>query len=242
MAKTTASRLMPKLVAELFGTFLLVFGVIGTALFASGVADVGVGYLGIALAVGLTVIVGIYTVGHISGGHFNPAVSLGAAAAGRITWQEAGGYIVAQIVGGAIATSVLFLIALDGPDGFLAAAEKNEFVSNGFDAHSPSGFGLTAVIITELVLTAVFVYVVLGATDRRAVAGFAGLAIGLALTLIHLISIPIDATSVNPARSIATAIYGGGDALAQLWVFILVPAIGGLIAGFSYKPLFDRRA
>lgn len=240
MADSTAPRLMPKLIAEAFGTFLLVFGVIGTALFASGVADVGVGYLGIAFAVGLTVIAGVYTVGHISGGHFNPAVSLGAAAAGRITWREAAGYIVAQIIGGAIATSVLFLIALDGPAGFLAAAEKNEFVSNGFGEHSPSGFGLVAVIITELVLTAVFVYVVLGATDRRAAAGFAGLAIGLALTLIHLISIPIDATSVNPARSIATAIYGGGDALAQLWVFILIPAVGGLIAGYTYKPLFDR--
>lgn len=241
-SRTTTPRLMPKLIAELFGTFLLVFAVAGTALFAAKTPDVGVGYLGIALAIGISVIVGIYAVGHISGGHFNPAISLGAAAAGRITWGDALGYIIAQIVGGIIASSILFAIAADGPTGFLAEAQKSGFAANGYGEHSPGGFGLVAVIIAELVLTAVFIYVVLGSTDRRAPAGFAGLSIGLTLTLIHLISIPISGTSVNPARSIATAIYGGPDALGQLWVFILVPVVGGLIAGFTYKLLFDRKA
>lgn len=244
MATTTAP-LAPRLAAELFGTFLLVFAGIGTVLFTANFQRpdsnlLGVGFLGIAVAFGLTVLVGVYAVGHISGGHFNPAVTLGAAVAGRLPWRDVIGYWLAQLVGGIVGSTLLFAIAAGGPDGMLADLVDSGFASNGFDEHSPGGFGLLSVIIAEVVLTAVFLYVILGATSARAATGFAGLAIGLALTLIHLISLPISGTSVNPARSIATAIYGGGDALGQLWVFILAPLLGGLIAGATYKLLFDR--
>jgi len=224
-----------RLTAEVFGTFLLVFGVIGTALFAS--SDTGL--LGVALAVGITVIGGAYAVGHISGGHFNPAVSIGAAAAGRFAWVDVLPYIAAQIVGGAIATSILLGIRSGAPEGSIAGFDA---VSNGYDAHSPLGFGLVSVLIAELVFTAIFVYVILGVTDRRAPSGFAPLAIGLTLTLVHLVLIPISNASVNPARSIATAIYGGPESLGQLWVFIVAPIAGALIAGFTYTLLFDRKA
>ncbi|MCU1580540.1 MAG: aquaporin [Rhodoglobus sp.] len=233
-----APALPARLIAEVFGTFLLVFGVIGTALFTAS----NTGILGVALAVGLTVIAGAYAVGHISGGHFNPAVTLGAAAAGRFAWKDVLPYFGAQLAGGAIATTVLFAIAAGGPAGFLSDVTKSGFASNGYDAHSPAGFGLVSVIVAEIVLTALFLYVILGVTDRRAPTGFAPLAIGLTLTLIHLVAIPISNASVNPARSIATAIYGGPDALAQLWVFILAPLVGGLIAGVSYRVLFDRKS
>ena len=226
-----------RVTAEIFGTFLLVGGVIGTALFASS----NTGLLGVALAVGLSVIAGAYAVGHISGGHFNPAVTLGAAASGRFAWRDVPYYVIAQIVGGALATTVLFVIASNGPEGFLASALDGGFASNGFGDHSPAGFGLWAVIVTEVVLTAVFLYVILGVTDRRAATGFAPLAIGLTLTLLHLVAIPVSNASFNPARSIATAIYGGGDALIQLWVFIVAPIVGALIAGFTYKVLFDSK-
>ena len=229
---------LPKRVtAELFGTFLLVAGVVGTALFAGN----NVGILGIALAVGLTVVAGAYAVGHISGGHFNPAVTLGAAASGRFAWKDVPYYVLAQIVGGALGTTFIYVLAAGGPDGLLADVTSSGFASNGFGDHSPSGFGLVSAIVAEIVLTAVFLYVILGVTDRRAASGFAPLAIGLTLTLIHLVAIPIDGASVNPARSIASAIYGGPDALGQLWVFIVAPLVGALIAGFTYGRLFDAK-
>lgn len=240
VAETTSPTLTSRLIAELFGTFVLVFGLIGTALFAAGVADVGVGWLGVALAVGITVIICAYAVGHISGGHFNPAVTLGAAAAGRLPWKDAVPYFIAQFIGATLATTVLYAIAAGGPDGLLAKLQDGGFASNGYGEHSPEGFGLVSVIVVEVVLTAIFLYVILGTTHRLAPVGFAPLAIGLTLTLIHLVSIPISNTSVNPARSFATAIFGGGDAMGQLWVFFLAPAVGALIAGFTYKPLFDR--
>ena len=225
--------LAARLTAEMFGTFLLVFGLIATALFSSG----NTGLLGPSLAIGLSVIGGAYAVGHISGGHFNPAVSIGAAAAGRFAWRDVGPYALAQVVGGALATTILLWIRAGGPDDIAGF----DAVSNGFGEHSPGGFSLVAVLIAEVVLTAVFLYVILGVTDRRAPSGFAPLAIGLTLTLIHLASIPISNTSVNPARSIATAVYGGPDALIQLWVFIVAPIVGALIAGFTYRAMFDQR-
>jgi aquaporin Z len=233
------------LIAEGFGTFVLVLGVIGTALFAStfpytgDTNPLGVGLLGVSLAVGLAVIAGAYAFGPISGGHFNPAVTLGLAAAGRFPWRGVVGYIVAQVVGGLVATTLLVLIGLFGPDGWLAKAQDGGFASNGFGAHSPGGFGLGAAIIVELLFTALFVIVILGVTHSTRGTRFAGLAIGLTLTLIHLVTIPVDNTSVNPARSIATAIYGGVDALSQLWVFIVFPIVGALIAGVAYRALFD---
>ncbi|MBX3092609.1 MAG: aquaporin Z [Cryobacterium sp.] len=236
-SKATTPSLAARLIAECFGTFLLVFGVIGTALFASS----NTGYLGIALAVGLTVVAGIYMVGNISGGHFNPAVSVGAATAGRLAWRDLAPYILSQILGGAIATSILVAIAAGGKAGYLAGLQDSGFASNGFGEHSPGGFGLVSVIIAEIVLTAIFVWVILGVTGPRGNASLAPLAIGLTLTFIHLISIPISNTSVNPARSIATAIYGGPDALIQLWVFLVAPVVGALIAGATYKYLFERK-
>lgn len=228
--------LLTRLIAEAVGTFLLVFGLIGTALFSSG----DTGLLGVSLAVGLAVLAGAYAFGHISGAHFNPAVTVGLALAKRIGWGDVAPYVGAQVVGGIVASSLLFAIATGGPDGFLAGAQENGFASNGFGDHSPGGFGLLSVILAEVILTALFVYVILSVTDRRATAGFAPLAIGLTLTLIHLVSIPISNTSVNPARSIATAIFGGTDALAQLVVFIVAPVVGAVIAGATYAILFDR--
>jgi len=225
-----------RIAAEIFGTFTLVFGLVGTALFASG----NVGWLGVSFAIGITVIGAAYAVGHISGGHFNPAVTIGAAAAGRFSWVDVPAYVGAQILGGLIGTTLIFAIAADGPTGFLAEVQAAGFASNGWGEHSPGGFGIVAVSLTELILTAVFVLIILGVTDRRAPSGFAPLAIGLSLALIHLVSIPVSNTSVNPARSIATAVYGGGGALGQLWLFIVVPLLGALIAGFAYGPLFER--
>jgi len=225
-----------RIAAEIFGTFTLVFGLVGTALFASA----NVGWLGVSLAIGITVIGAAYAVGHISGGHFNPAVTIGAAAAGRFAWADVPAYVGAQIIGGLLGTTIIFAIAADGPAGFLADAQAAGFASNGWGEHSPGGFGIVAVAITELVLTALFVLIILGVTDRRAPSGFAPLAIGLSLALIHLVSIPVSNTSVNPARSIATAVYGGAENLGQLWLFIVVPLPGALIAGFAYGPLFER--
>ena len=231
------SSLAQRVTAEMFGTFLLVGGVIGTALFSSG----NTGILGVALAVGLAVIGGAYAVGDISGGHFNPAVTLGAAASGRFAWRDVPYYVLAQIIGGALATTVLFVIATNGPAGALQGFIDGGFASNGFGEHSPGGFSLVAVIVAEVVLTAVFLYVILGVTDRRAASGFAPLTIGLTLSVLHLIAIPISNASFNPARSIATAIFGGTDALIQLWVFIVAPIVGALIAGFTYGALFDAK-
>ncbi|QLQ11865.1 MAG: aquaporin Z [Nocardioidaceae bacterium] len=219
-----------RLSAEFLGTFVLVFGGCGTAVLASH----NVGWLGVALAFGLTVLVMAYAVGHISGGHFNPAVTLGLAAAKRFEWKDVGSYIVTQVIAAIAAAAVLFAIA-SGKDGFKAS---DGFASNGYGDRSPDGYTLAAVLIIELVLTAIFLYVILGTTDTRAPKGFAPLGIGLSLTLIHLISIPVSNTSVNPARSIGPALFAGGDAIAQLWLFILIPAAGGLIAGATYAMLF----
>ncbi|WP_431778348.1 aquaporin [Microbacterium aurantiacum] len=236
-AATTPST-ATKLVAEALGTFLLVFGAIGTALVAGEV----VGVLGIALAFGLTILAGIYAWGPISGGHFNPAVTVGLAAAGRFAWKDAPGYIIAQIIGGALGTTLIVLIGLFGPEGWLTAAQDGGFASNGFGGASPGGFGLGAAIIAEILFTAIFVLIILGVTHpQRGTAGFAGIAIGLTLTLIHLASIPIDNTSVNPARSIATALYGGGEALLQLWVFLVFPIVGALVAGLLHRALFEPK-
>lgn len=239
---STAARLS----AEVLGTFILVFGGAGTAIFAANFPapednSLGVGLLGVALAFGLSVLAGAYAVGHLSGGHFNPAVTVGLAVGRQFAWRDAAGYIIAQIVGGALASTLLFAIAAGGPEGFLQNAQESGFAANGFGEHSPGGFGLGAAILAEVILTAVFLFVILGVTDRRASAGFAGLTIGLTLTLIHLVSIPVTNTSVNPARSIATAIYAGGWAWAQLWVFILAPLVGAAVAGVVHRLLFAER-
>jgi aquaporin Z len=247
-AQEVSPSLAARLGAEVLGTFILVFGGAGTAIFAANFPyqdgnPLGVGFVGVALAFGLTVLAGAYAVGHISGGHFNPAVTIGLAVGRQFEWKDTVGYIVAQIVGGALASTLLFAIAAGGPDGFLQNAQDAGFAANGFGEHSPGGFGLVSAILAEVILTAVFLFVILGVTDRRASAGFAGLTIGLTLTLIHLISIPITNTSVNPARSIATAIYagGGGWAWGQLWVFILAPIVGAAIAGLVHYALFASR-
>jgi len=216
-----------KLGAEALGTFWLVLGGCGTAVLAGK----DVTNLGIALAFGLTVLTGAYAFGHISGGHFNPAVTIGLAAAKRFSWSEVLGYILAQLVGATVAAAVLYVIA-SGQSGFDAHASG--FASNGYGDRSPGGYSLLAALITEIVLTAFFLYVILGASAKRAAVGFSGLSIGLALTLIHLISIPIDNTSVNPARSIGVAWFAGGHALGQVWLFIVAPIIGAVIAGVTH--------
>lgn len=222
-----------KAAAELLGTFVLVFGGCGTAVLAGH----EVGWLGVALAFGLTVLAMAYAVGHVSGGHFNPAVTVGAALAGRITWKETPVYFVSQLAGGIVAGSALLLVA-SGRDGFDAV--ESGFASNGFDERSPMGYSLLAALVIEVLLTAVFLWVILGVTDVRAPKGFAPLAIGLALTLIHLISIPVTNTSVNPARSIGVGLFAGADAIEQLWLFILAPLAGAAIAGLSYRVLLDN--
>jgi aquaporin Z len=220
---------MRKLAAELLGTFWLVLGGCGSAVLAAGVPDVGIGYLGVALAFGLTVLTGAYAFGHISGGHFNPAVTVGLFTAGRFPAKDVLPYVVAQVVGGIIAGAVLFEIA-SGSAGF--SAEASGFASNGYGDHSPQHFSMNAALITEIVMTFMFLVVILGATSYTEPAGFAPIAIGLCLTLIHLISIPVTNTSVNPARSTAVAIFQGSWALQQLWLFWLAPIVGGALAGF----------
>ncbi|WFQ78211.1 aquaporin Z [Xenorhabdus sp. SF857] len=226
-----------KLSAEFLGTFWLVFGGCGSAVLAAAFPQLGIGFVGVSLAFGLTVVTMAYAVGHISGGHFNPAVTLGLFAGGRISAKDVIPYIIAQVIGGIAAAAVLYLIA-SGKSGFDATASG--FASNGYGEHSPGGFSLQAAIIIELVLTGFFLIVILGATDKNAPAGFAPLAIGLALTLIHLISIPVTNTSVNPARSTAVAIFQGTWALEQLWVFWLIPLIGGAIGGLIYRTLLQK--
>ena len=219
-----------KLLAELIGTFWLVLGGCGSAVLALNVPDIGIGLVGVALAFGLTVLTMAYAVGHISGGHFNPAVSVGLFVAGRFPAKELAPYIVAQVVGAVAAGGILYLIASGAP-GF----ELDRFASNGYGEHSPGGYSLFASALTEIVMTLMFLVVILGATDRRAPPGFAPIAIGLALTLIHLITIPVTATSVNPARSTGVAVYVGGWAVAQLWLFWLAPIVGGALGAFVYR-------
>lgn len=229
---------MKKLFAEFFGTFWLVFGGCGSAVLAAAYPELGIGFAGVSLAFGLTVLTMAYAVGHISGGHFNPAVTLGLVAGGRFQAKDAISYIIAQVVGGIVGAAVLYAIA-SGKAGFDAVASG--FASNGFGEHSPNGFSLTAVVIAEIVLTAFFLIIIHGATDKRAPAGFAPIAIGLALTLIHLISIPVSNTSVNPARSTAVALFQGGWAVEQLWVFWLAPIVGGILGGVIYRSLLETK-
>lgn len=222
--------------AEFFGTFWLVLGGCGSAVLAAAFPELGIGFVGVALAFGLTVLTMAYAVGHISGAHFNPAVTAGLWVSGRIPARNVIPYIVAQVIGGIVGAGVLYLIA-SGKTGF--DASLTGFASNGFSEHSPGGFSFAACAIAEVVLTAFFLLVILGTTDRYASAGFAPLAIGLALTLIHLISIPVTNTSVNPARSTAVAIFQGTWALQQLWVFWVMPLVGGLIGGLIYRVLLS---
>jgi aquaporin Z len=227
----------PKLISEFLGTFWLVLGGCGSAVLAAAFPAMGIGFVGVSLAFGLTVLTGAYTLGPISGGHFNPAVSVGLWAGGRFPGRHLLPYIAAQVVGAIVAAGVLYLIA-SGKSGFDVSAG---FASNGYGAHSPGGYSLTAAVITEVVMTFMFVIIILGATHQRAPVGFAGIAIGLALTLIHLISIPVTNTSVNPARSTGPAVFVGGWALAQLWVFWIVPIVGALAAGGLYRSVLEFR-
>lgn len=236
-----------KFCAELLGTFWLVFGGVGSALYAAGVPEVGIGWLGVSLAFGLTVVTMAYGIGHISGAHLNPAVTLGAFAAGRIHIKDVVPYIIAQLLGGVIAGFTLWFIA-SGKTEFAEACLAGGFASNGFGEHSPEKFNMVSVFVAEALLTFVFLMVILGSTDRRAPAGFAGLAIGLCLTLIHMISIPISNCSVNPARSLGTALVAmvKGDEVSwpmeQLWVFCAAPVAGAVIAGVVYLALFHPGA
>ena len=222
---------MNKYIAEFLGTFWLVLGGCGSAVLAAAFPDVGIGLLGVSLAFGLTVVTMAYAIGHISGCHLNPAVSIGLFVGGRFPAGQLLPYIVSQVLGGIAAGGVLYLIA-SGSAGFDVSAG---FASNGYDAHSPGGYSLTSVLVCEIVMTAMFLLIILGATDSRAPQGFAPLAIGLTLCLIHLISIPVSNTSVNPARSTAVAVYVGDWATAQLWLFWVAPIIGAAIGAFLYR-------
>lgn len=223
--------LSKKLLAEFFGTFWLVLGGCGSAVLAAAFPDVGIGLLGVSLAFGLTVLTMAYAIGHISGCHLNPAVSVGLWLGGRFSSAELGPYIIAQVIGGIAGGAVLYAIASGSADFSLAGG----FASNGFGDHSPGGYSMTAAIVCEVVMTMMFLMVIMGATDNRAPAGFAPIAIGLCLTLIHLISIPVTNTSVNPARSTGVAVFVGDWAVAQLWLFWVMPIIGGALGGLIYK-------
>jgi aquaporin Z len=221
-----------RLAAETFGTFWLVFGGCGSAVLAAGFPGLGIGFVGVALAFGLTVLTMAYAIGHISGCHLNPAVTLGLVAGGRFPAKDALPYILVQVVGAVLAAGVLYVIA-SGQAGFDATA--GGFASNGFGEHSPGQYSMAAAIVAELTLTFAFLFIIMGATDARAPAGFAPLAIGLGLTLIHLIGIPVTNLSVNPARSTGPAIFQGGWALGQLWLFWVVPVIGGVLGAVAYR-------
>lgn len=218
--------------AEFIGTLWLTLGGCGAAVLAAAFPGVGIGLVGVSLAFGLTVVTGAYALGPISGGHFNPAVSVGLAMGGRFAWKDLPGYVMAQVLGAIAGAGILYVIATGK-----AGAEIGGFASNGFDAHSPGGYSLVAALVTEVVMTAVFLIVILGATAKRAAAGFAGLAIGLCLTLIHLVSIPVTNTSVNPARSTGPALFGPSVALDQLWLFWVAPIAGAIIGAVIYKAL-----
>ncbi|MEZ8124387.1 aquaporin Z [Vibrio splendidus] len=223
---------MNRYIAEMFGTFWLVLGGCGSAVLAAAFPDVGIGLLGVSLAFGLTVLTMAFAIGHISGCHLNPAVTIGLWSGGRFDGKDVAPYIIAQVIGGIIAGGVLFVIA-SGQAGFDAAASG--FASNGYGEHSPGGYSLTAALVCEVVMTMVFLFVIMGATDSKAPAGFAPIAIGLCLTLIHLISIPVTNTSVNPARSTGVAVFVGDWAVSQLWLFWIAPIIGAVIGAAIYK-------
>ena len=228
---------MKQLAAEFFGTFWLVLGGCGSAVLAAGFPELGIGFVGVSLAFGLTVLTMAYAIGHISGCHLNPAVSIGLWAGGRFEAGKLPGYIIAQVLGAVAAGGVLYLIA-SGKSDFAAGG----FASNGFGEHSPGGYSMTSALVCEVVMTAMFLIVILGATDRRAPAGFAPIAIGLCLTLIHLISIPVTNTSVNPARSTGVALFAdGGWALSQLWLFWVAPIIGAVIGAAIYRFIGDEK-
>jgi aquaporin Z len=226
-----------RLAAEFFGTFWLVLGGCGSAVLSAAFPEVGIGFLGVALAFGLAVLTAAYAVGHISGGHFNPAVSLGLAVGGRFGWTALLPYWIVQVLAAIAAATVLYFIAI----GQAGVEDVGKFASNGYGDASPGNFGLAAVIITEVVLTAVFVMVILGVTGPRAPAGFAPLAIGLTLTLIHLISIPVTNASVNPARSTGPALFADAPALAQLWAFWVTPLAGAVLGGLLWRLLLSSR-
>ena len=222
---------MKKNLAEFIGTFWLVLGGCGSAVLAAGFPEVGIGLVGVSMAFGLTVLTIIYSLGHISGAHLNPAVTFGLWAGGRFSGKEILPYVISQILGAIAAAAVLYVIATGNGSGI------GDFAANGYGEHSPGGYSLLAALVTEFVMTFMFLIVILGATDEKAPKGFAGLAIGLALTLIHLISIPVTNTSVNPARSISQALFVGDWALAQLWLFVLIPIVAAMVAGAVYKYL-----
>ena len=222
---------MKKYGAEFLGTFWLVLGGCGSAVLAAAFPELGIGFLGVALAFGLTVLTMAYAIGPISGCHLNPAISIGACAAGRLPAKELVPYVVSQVLGAVVAGGVLYVIASGAPGFDLS----NGFASNGYGAHSPGGYSLVAALVCEIVMTMVFLFVFLGATDKRARQGFAPIAIGLCLTLIHLISIPVTNTSVNPARSTGVAIFAGGWALGQLWLFWVAPIVGALLGAAVYR-------
>ena len=229
---------MKKYGAEFLGTFWLVFGGCGSAVLAAAFPQVGIGLLGVSLAFGLTVVTMAYAIGHVSGCHLNPAVSIGLWAGGRFPADQLVPYIVAQVLGGIAAAAVLYLIASGAP-GFDVA---HGFASNGYGAHSPGGYSLASALLCEVVMTMFFLIVILGATDKRAPAGFAPIAIGLALTLIHLVSIPVTNTSVNPARSTGVALFAGGWAISQLWAFWVAPIVGALLGAFAYRAVAAEQA
>jgi aquaporin Z len=220
---------MKKTIAEFIGTFWLVFGGCGSALLAAGFPDLGIGFAGVSLAFGLTVLTIAYSLGHISGAHLNPAVTIGLWAGGRIDAKEILPYIVAQVTGAIAAAGVLYIIVTGN------GSDIGTFAANGYGEHSPGGYSMLAAVVTEFVMTFMFLLIILGATDDKAPKGFAGIAIGLALTLIHLVSIPVTNTSVNPARSISQALFVGGWALTELWLFIVIPIIAAAVAGMVYK-------
>ena len=229
--------LSKKLAAEFIGTFWLVFGGCGAAVLDAAFPQLGIGFLGVACAFGLTVLTMVYAIGHISGCHLNPAISVGLAVGKRFPWSEVIPYIIAQVLGALLASAVLYTVA-NGKEGF---SLSGGFASNGYGLHSPGGYSMLAGFAAEVVLTCLFVFVIHGATDKRAPAGFAGIAIGLMLTLTNLVGIPVTNASINPARSTGPAIFVGGWAIQQLWLFWLAPIIGGVIAGLIYNGLFEER-
>lgn len=226
-----------RVVAEFFGTFWLVFGGCGAAVLAAGFPNLGIGFLGVSFAFGLTVLTMAYAVGHISGGHFNPAVTLGLWAAGRCMNKHVLPYIIAQVIGAILAAAALWTIA-SGQAGWVPGG----FASNGYGALSPGKYGLGACLLTEFLATFFFLFIIIGTTSKGAAAGFAGIPIGLALTLIHLITIPVTNTSVNPARSTGPALFAGGDYIAQLWLFWLVPIVGAIVAGLLTRWMYEHEA